>query len=83
MNMLNRILPCDVVEKLVKDARIIYNTNKKICRREDDLNNLLYKKLGYYKTQCTYNNPIQEAIVSDSIWRVVNSLPDTNGLYDN
>lgn len=83
MNMLYHILPRDTVDKLVKDARNLYNMNRKICRTEEDLNRVLYSRLNYYKSQCTYGNPIQEAIVSDSIWRVVNSLPDTDGLYDN
>ena len=80
MDMLHMVLPNEIINKVLPDARKI-KTHNNITNKYEFINKM-NEEVDYWKSEVTYNNPIQEAIVADSLWRVVNRIQATSGPYN-
>ena len=78
--MMANIISQDVIDKLVEDAKRLDAVNK--FKTEDEMTNVLRKKLVYYESQVTKGNPLQEAIIMKYLFRHIKGMKTFYGLYD-
>lgn len=80
MSVLYYILQKETADKVIKDAKQLklnYNIKNK-----NEFEDMMDKNISYWRSEVVGYNPIQEAIVTDSLWRIINNLPQYTGLYD-
>lgn len=80
MDMVANIIPYEVIDKLVADAKMLDNTYH--FKTEDEMRDVLSKKLVYYESQVTKGNSLQEAIIMKYLFRDVKGMKTFYGLYD-
>lgn len=81
MSMLYYILQKETADKVIKDAKQLKINNN--IRNKYEFGEIMDKNISYWRSEAVGYNPIQESIIIDSLWRIVNNLPQYSGLYDN
>lgn len=80
MQMLSMILPHETYVRLLDDSRQVASQNA--FNNKQDMAAIMEREIPYWRNEVVGNNPIQEAIVLDSLWRVLKGIPQFTGLYD-
>ena len=80
MQLLSMVLQHETMNKLIIDARNVANNNE--IKNKEQLSNIMENNIPYWRSEVVGNNPIQEAVVLDSLWRILKSIPQFTGLYD-
>lgn len=80
MQLLTMVLPHEVINKLIPDAKKAANNNE--IKNKEQLANVMESEIPYWRSEVVGCNPIQEAVVLDSLWRIIKCIPQYTGLYD-
>ena len=78
--MVANIIPYEVIDKLVDDAKKLDRTYH--FKTEQEMTNILRQKLVYYESQVTKGSGLQEAIVMKYLFRDIKGMKTFYGLYD-
>ena len=81
MDILCSVLDQDTVDRLVPDAKEL--AAKHNPKNKSELSKLMGQHHPYWRNEVTMGNPLQEAIVLDSLWRIIYRLPTYSGPYCN
>ena len=81
MEMLYMILPKNIVDRAIADVKVAIK--KYSIRTKQDLNKHMKEDYDYWYPEVMMNgNPIQEAIVLDSLWRIIYCMSPTSSPYN-